>query len=781
MEKKHSKKKGSVFRRYDALTCFAWSLVIGLSFIWNILNNNWQEEELLRQLARAHIVKDKIFRAWAKHHGGVYIPTSKFTPPNRLLAHILERDIITKSGRKLTFMNPEYMLREMKHFSHIAGIESYITSLKPMHSNNRPDSWQKKALESFKNGNKESFGTYKNGQQIYFRMLQPLQVEKSCLRCHREYRVGETRGGIGVAFPINRYQIIKNRMKGIYLISHGFIWAIGIFAVIAVSIKIQKGNQKAQKQYETHLALLSSLTEERIKNENIALQMMSDAQKAKERAEKWAKAAEEAAQAKSEFLANMSHEIRTPMNAIMGFSELLFYTIKDSKSLSYLKSIKVAGNSLLRLINDILDLSKIEADKLDIHLEDVNIINMFRDIEEIFHIKIMEKKLHFSKEIDSHIPHFIVFDEARLRQILLNLVGNAVKFTEKGFIKLKAIYEKVDLRHINLTISVLDSGIGFPNDQIDIIFEAFRQQNGQINRKYGGTGLGLSITKRLVEMMNGKLYAESTVGKGSEFKIIFENVEVSANIVEDEISDIIDIETLVFAKHNVLVVDDIESNRVLLKELLVKVGLEVIEASKGEQAISLARKLLPKIIFMDIRMPGIDGYETTKILKSHERTKDIPIIALTASVTNDSIKNRMNIFDDYILKPFNMKALLGTLKEYIIFSGTGEEKITNKYKSMLEKLSIHCNEDSEELVHLLRTTFKNEWKELHGALEMDSIKEFSDNLFELGNKNNIELLKHYAKELSDCAQNFDIVNIENMLKTFPDIVKIIGEKVYAKK
>ncbi len=243
--------------------------------------------------------------------------------------------------------------------------------------------------------------------------------------------------------------------------------------------------------------------------------------------------AESANRAKSEFLANMSHEIRTPMNAVIGFSELLSSLITDKKQKGYLDSIQTAGKSLLTLINDILDLSKIEAGRLDIQYETVNPYSLFNELKQIFAVKIAEKNLEFIVDIDNALPPALILDEVRLRQVLLNLIGNAIKFTDKGYIKLSVKIkipptpvEKGELGRISL--SVEDTGIGIPSEQQEMIFESFRQQDGQSTRKYGGTGLGLAITKRLVEMMNGQISVKSTVGKGSVFEIILRDVEVSS-------------------------------------------------------------------------------------------------------------------------------------------------------------------------------------------------------------------------------------------------------------
>ncbi|PKL84497.1 MAG: hypothetical protein CVV22_12815 [Ignavibacteriae bacterium HGW-Ignavibacteriae-1] len=269
---------------------------------------------------------------------------------------------------------------------------------------------------------------------------------------------------------------------------------------------------------------------------------------------------------KSEFLANISHEIRTPMNSILGFAELL----KDigpqhPKYQDYLEGILVGGNNLLQLINDILDMSKIEAGRLEVHPEIVDVRKIFREIEYIFSLIIREKGLDFIVSVSDNVPRFVYIDEIRLRQVLFNLVGNAVKFTETGSIKIEIDCKLDDVSHCDMRISVEDTGIGIPESQRQIIFEPFRQREGQNARKYGGTGLGLTITKRLLEMMDGKIELESEEGVGSKFSVIIHNLFIgiemdphenaenealddNQNITSGEISQIIENSHIIIPK-----------------------------------------------------------------------------------------------------------------------------------------------------------------------------------------------------------------------------------------
>jgi PAS domain S-box-containing protein len=487
--------------------------------------------------------------------------------------------------------------------------------------------------------------------------------------------------------------------------------------------------------------------------------------------------AESANRAKSEFLANMSHEIRTPLNAVIGFSELLSTLVTEKKQKNYLDSIQTAGKSLLTLINDILDLSKIEAGHLEFQYDIVNPRVIFNELQQIFAIKIAEKQLAFIVDIDEQLPLTLMLDETRLRQVLLNLIGNAIKFTERGYIRLLARQASHTDSKVDFIITVEDTGIGIPEEQQDIIFDSFRQQDGQSTRKYGGTGLGLTITKRLVEMMNGQISLKSTLGKGSVFEIILQNVEVpatNANQIED---NTLDLQSISFKKACVLVVDDIESNRTLLKEWLSQTNLEVIEADDGQSALFFVSEYHPNLILMDIRMPGIDGYEATKQIKANPATQGIPVIAVTASLVTAAVQTNIEAsgFDGYLPKPVNVSQLFTELSHHLEYTQkqaqpTTETEATVKLELLKEPETI----DVLKLTLLMDTLEKNImpiWKELEGVIETEVIDDFAKKLIVLGKEYNMLSFSHYGESLHDCAAEFNIAAIQETLAKFPAMVE----------
>ena len=479
--------------------------------------------------------------------------------------------------------------------------------------------------------------------------------------------------------------------------------------------------------------------------------------------------------AKSEFLANMSHEIRTPMNAVIGFSDILASKVTDKKQKSYLNSIQMAGKSLLTLINDILDLSKIEAGRLDIHYEPANPQIIFTELQQIFSLKIAEKNLEWIMDIDETLPPALFLDETRLRQVLLNLIGNAIKFTETGYVKVCAHkkYTEDDHSQINLILAVEDTGIGIPTDQQALIFKSFRQQDGQSTRQYGGTGLGLAITKRLVEMMNGVISVESLPGEGSRFEITLQRMEIATTVQEVKQDNTFDINNITFAKVQVLVVDDVESNRNLIQEYLSQVNLSVISAENGHKALLFAEEYHPVLILMDIKMPEMDGYEVIKHLKYNPNTADIPIIALTASVTlNEKAKCKAHGFDSYLSKPINISELLSELSHFL--------KYTKKVVTNVPQVATTAVDNTPNLADIadipaLRNKLEQEimplWEKANIMMEMDIVAELAEKMIELGKEYNIPVFIHYGEPLLESTQTFNITYIQKALNEFPVLVK----------
>lgn len=485
--------------------------------------------------------------------------------------------------------------------------------------------------------------------------------------------------------------------------------------------------------------------------------------------EQQTKKAVDANKAKSEFIANMSHEIRTPLNAVIGFSEILMPEIDDEENKKCVEAIKTAGNNLLQLINDILDLSKIEAGMLSLSSDPVSISTMMRELECVYAQSAKSKGLNFIIELSPLLPENIICDEIRLRQSLSNLIGNAIKFTREGGIRLcvKESYVNNNSGLVNVEFKVKDTGIGIPEDQQDLIFESFRQQNGQSNRDYGGTGLGLSITKKFVEMMNGEIKLKSVKNRGSEFTIILKDLLIlDSEKVTDMIPKTVFNDKIDFQQAKILIVDDAKLNRDLLKTFLLNMNTQVIEAVNGEEAVFLSQQSKPGIILMDIRMPVMDGYRAAELIKANQCTADIPIIATTASVHMTDINIKYSNFDYYIAKPIHLKNLVLVMTKFINSKIKIEEIKTND--DFIIGYDILIN---SELDYLLKNYLLSYWKEIKDSNDFEKIAEFSIKLQSETRKYECQLLNQYSESLQISIEKFDILKIGDLLTDFPKLIE----------
>ena len=544
-------------------------------------------------------------------------------------------------------------------------------------------------------------------------------------------------------------------------ISYELIWKIILLALFILVGTIY-WNRKLKLEILEKEKVQQELEEERnnIQRLNIELEKAKDI-------------AENIAKQKSEFLANMSHEIRTPMNSVIGFTEILEKEIKDPLHKEYLDSIKKGGNSLLRIINDILDLSKIEAGKLEVKNESINPRNIFLEIESIFHSKIISKNINFIVDIDKSIPKFIIIDGVRIRQILFNLIGNAIKFTEKGHIKLKVenIYKNDIKSKIDLIFSVEDTGIGIDEKNLESIFNAFEQGNNQDTVKYGGTGLGLAICTKLVHMMNGEIKVQSQKNKGSIFTVILRDIPISS--MEDEIvSQKLLASNIVFEKAQILVVDDIEENRKLVEASLKDFDIDLIMAKNGQEAIDKLRNINVDLILMDLRMPIMNGYEATNIIKNSDKLKHIPIIALTASVMGKDLEKVSKFgFDGYLRKPVILDDLIEELAKYLKFHFISKQIIENDNPIIIDLIKLKF------VLNKLNNELKEEWKNIKDGGDFSLIEEFAQKLNNLAVQEEIYILKDYSQELIKNLNSFDIEKVDYLMNIYLELIEKLKGKI----
>ncbi len=367
----------------------------------------------------------------------------------------------------------------------------------------------------------------------------------------------------------------------------------------------------------------------------------------------------EAMQLKSAFLANMSHEIRTPLHAILGFTTTLEQSELNSKQKEALQAISNATKSLKTIVDDILDFSKIESGKLEIQIEPFSLLDTCNELISTFKPMAWQKSLSLHLEYD-HTLNSISLDEVRIRQILINLIGNAIKFTQEGSVTLSIKSTKLDQEHASVSFKVIDTGIGIKDEDKASILEPFTQAKDQKVKDFGGTGLGLSISNQLAKLMNGSLTIEDNHPHGAIFRLHFDRVVINEALPKHHAQNL----TLPNLKgKTLLIVDDIATNRILLKMLLEESEATLIEATNGQEALERFKDQRVDLIFMDIKMPVLNGIDATKALKA-DYEKLPPIIALSADVLHSN-PDEIGIFDDFLAKPIEQHKFLELLQKYL--------------------------------------------------------------------------------------------------------------------
>ncbi|MBU0763381.1 MAG: PAS domain S-box protein [Bacteroidetes bacterium] len=478
--------------------------------------------------------------------------------------------------------------------------------------------------------------------------------------------------------------------------------------------------------------------------------------------------ADTANRAKSEFLANMSHEIRTPMNAILGFADLLEMQTENDQHLAYISSLKTSGKNLMRLINDILDLSKVEAGKLSLSYDPFSIQSLFGEMHQVFSVRLNEKGLDFQIDIDDELPD-IILDETRLRQILINLVGNAVKFTEKGYIRLQGSY---NTETGDLSISVEDTGIGIPDKFHEKLFSPFTQNEEHYTKTHSGTGLGLAICKRLSHLMDGDIGVVSKQGKGSIFTVSFRNVKNSGTRTEADQRPQYTTGKVIFSGATVLVADDIEDNRKYLTGLLALIGLKTMEAKDGKDALSQIAKNKPDLIITDIRMPVMNGFEFLTEIRNNSFTGNIPVIATSASAMKESINDiRSRDFNGFITKPVQRTELINELLKHLPAEIKPDMQQKEEYDfSQTKKLTIPA----------LLAYLEKEAAPLHDQLAerqpVNVVRKFGTMMKEAGDRFGNEAFLKYGKDIIASVERFDIDKMVKLIRYYTKIIKILEQK-----
>jgi PAS domain S-box-containing protein len=490
-------------------------------------------------------------------------------------------------------------------------------------------------------------------------------------------------------------------------------------------------------------------------------------------------AAEDSNKAKSEFLANMSHEISTPLNGIIGMTNLTIGTDLTIEQKENLNIVQMCANTLLKVINNILDFSKIEAGKMTIEAIEFEIKEIIDRTVKSHMFAAKEKGLELVYEIAPEIPKYLIGDPVKIHQILNNLIGNAMKFTENGQISITVEIDTATNKNLKLKFSVKDTGIGLTEEDMKQLFKSFSQVDGSITRKYGGTGLGLVISKQLIEMLGGEVWVESKKGVGSTF-IFTINYNLLHNIINNEKTNIIEAGLSVNKSLDILIVEDDKVNQTVTNLMLSKKGHKVEVADNGKKALEVLKNKIFDIILMDIQMPEMDGIEATKQIRKNERGtgKHIPIIALTAcAVQGDRERFIESGMDEYIAKPVQIDELLKKII-YLVNNAEGMmsfdiNTIINENNNAEVLRLTNDEENTKDTIIKLMNTMKNAINSKLIIVIEKTAHLIKESQYADGNL----LIRNLAFKIELAARKGHLESIEKLYNDFEQIVKATPKKI----
>ncbi|WP_309400258.1 ATP-binding protein [Cerasicoccus maritimus] len=470
--------------------------------------------------------------------------------------------------------------------------------------------------------------------------------------------------------------------------------------------------------------------------------------------------AETANRAKTNFLANMSHEIRTPMNAILGFAELLSKELVDVRQSQFIRSIRSSGKTLLGLINDLLDLAKIEAGKIELSPKPVSFSRMFRELQDVFQLQADMKGVTLEHRFQNGLPSYLLLDDFRLQQVLLNLLSNAIKFTDEGSVRLVLEYAEHDGNY-DLTFTVSDTGRGIPESFRERAFNKFEQAEEAAK---GGTGLGLAISAKLVALMGGKIDYSSELGKGTSFFFTIPNVQTAEPVLDRTIEDHEDSLSMVFPEAKVLIVEDTQANMDLMLATFASVPkLTIIEAECGEKGLEMAVKHRPDLILLDISMPDLDGRDVCQRLRRQAAFADTPILAITASLQQSELDLEKRGFNECLIKPIPPHVLLKACHHWL--NGSMVSQTSKPNPDLPEPMG-----GGEVVLPVeLQGNLLRELKRHDGGFSIDALKAYAGQLNEAAQEYQSAYLSELSHQLMMSAETFDVATVRQtlgQLKTF---------------